>query len=321
MTGFLAISSGQLTAAISPYGAALARLWVYNHPTSLVLGLPAPRDYAAAPHAIGVVVGPVAGRVSGARVEIGGQCWTMHANTPPDCLHSGADGVQNLLWDVTALKPDELRLEIRLPHGHAGLPGNRHITVDYRVEGTQLQLEITSTSDRDTPLNLASHAYWVLDDSGSLSDHRLMVPSHHMCELGPNLIPTGRILETTRQTHDFRQPRGPLDGPPLDGCYCLTNDIPAFGKLHPALYLYSERSKIGLRVATSEPGVVLYTAENMPKIAAQPNCPTIAPFSAMAIEAQGWPDAPNQARFPSILRKAGQQTRQITTYSIELPKS
>ena len=82
MTGFLDIGTGDLRIAVSPYGAALARVWLAGFDTSLVLGLPEPEDYADAPHAIGVVVGPIAGRISGARAPIAGTVHHMPANTP-----------------------------------------------------------------------------------------------------------------------------------------------------------------------------------------------------------------------------------------------
>ncbi|MFB1025477.1 MAG: galactose mutarotase, partial [Octadecabacter sp.] len=45
--------------------------------------------------------------------------------------------------------------------------------------------------------------------------------------------------------------------------------------------------------ATTEPGVHLYDA----RAAQRPSKPK---FEGLAIECQGWPDAPNKAGFPSI---------------------
>ncbi|MEM1200847.1 MAG: galactose mutarotase, partial [Pseudomonadota bacterium] len=38
----------------------------------------------------------------------------------------------------------------------------------------------------------------------------------------------------------------------------------------------------------------------------------LAPFAALALEPQGWPDAPNRAHFPSILLPAGAEFAQKT---------
>jgi len=47
--------------------------------------------------------------------------------------------------------------------------------------------------------------------------------------------------------------------------------------------------------------------------------PTIAPFSAIAVEAQGYPDAPNQPEFPSILLRKDDTLTQITRFKLSLP--
>ncbi len=313
MTGFLSIAGDALTAEISPYGAALARVWLRGHPTSLVPGLPRPEDYASAPHAVGVIIGPIAGRVSGARVTINGRVYRMEANTPPDCLHSGSEATQNRLWKLIAQEDDSVTLLCDLTDGACGLPGHRTIMAHYQIEGPALTLRIETRSDADTLANPTSHAYWTLDDAGDLSTHRLMVHSSRMLETGPDLIPTGRILDTTGGPFDFTAPRDPLAGPPLDGCFCLA---PSRGvTLHPVLRLNSMRTGVEMQVESNQPGVVLYTGQNMPRLDAPPQTPPIRPFCALAIEPQVWPDAANRPEFPSIFLEKSDTLLNISRFS------
>ena len=44
-----------------------------------------------------------------------------------------------------------------------------------------------------------------------------------------------------------------------------------------------------------------------------------APFSALAIEAQSWPDAASRPAFPSILLRAGERSQQVTRFALTLP--
>jgi aldose 1-epimerase len=314
MTEFLRIGSDDLQADISAFGAALARLWLRGHSCSLVLGLARARDYAAAPHAIGVIVGPIAGRVSGAQVEIAGRSYAMEANTPPDCLHSGSEGLQAQLWEVIEHRAERVVLRCHLPDGACGLPGNRVFTVSYGIEHLCLTIEIAARSDADTLVNATSHAYWTLDDAGDLSTHRLLVNARRMVETGADLIPTGHILDLAGGAFDFSTPRDPLSGPPIDGCFCIDESA----DMRSILRLQSTRSGLGLLVESDQPGVVLYSGEHLPRLAAPARTSPIRPFSALAIEPQGWPDAPNQPGFPSIFLQKSSMFKSTSRFLIEI---
>lgn len=308
---FISIGNGDLRAEISPFGAALARVWLRGHDTSLVLGLYRPEDYANAPHAIGVIVGPIAGRVAGAQVSLNGTDYQMEPNTPPDCLHSGTKGIQHRQWQIESQTAVSVTLLLALPDGACGLPGNRLIRARYTVSDCDVTLRIEATSDADTYVNATSHAYWVLDDSASLRGHLLQVASDDRVDLGADLIPTGTRVPLQNTPYDFDLARCPVDDVTLDTPFCLT--------AREALDLRSTISGVRLRVDTNQPAMVLYTGENLPYLESPEATPTIAPFSAIAIEAQGYPDAPNQPEFPSILLRKDDTLTQITRFKLSLP--
>ncbi|MFK7875299.1 MAG: aldose epimerase family protein [Paracoccaceae bacterium] len=315
MSEFLKIQSDSLKIEISPYGAALARVWLAGHDTSLVLGLDRPEDYRTAPDYSGVIVGPIAGRVSGASFNLQGATHEMEANAGKHCLHSGSDGIQNQLWDVVNCKGDTITLSLSVSDGSCGLPGARRILATYTVSGSNLILSIDSTSDRNTAFNATLHAYWALDSYADLDTHRLQVQSTHMCETGHDLIPTGQIIDMSDTDHDFSAEKSPMSGSALDGCFCFDGDT----AVRPMMTLRSTRSGIGMQVHSNQPGLVLYTGEFLTPGPNQPSLPQSRPFSAIAIEAQGWPDAVNNENFPSILLKASARKQQITRFSFTQP--
>jgi aldose 1-epimerase len=61
-----------------------------------------------------------------------------------------------------------------------------------------------------------------------------------------------------------------------------------------------------MTMATTETGIQIYDGRRLPM-----------PYSALAIEAQGWPDAPNHRGFPSIRLKAGETYAQTTSWRFE----
>jgi aldose 1-epimerase len=62
-----------------------------------------------------------------------------------------------------------------------------------------------------------------------------------------------------------------------------------------------------MTISTTEPGVQIYDGHGTAR-------PGRKPGEGVAIEAQGWPDAPNHPQFPSILLKPDETYRQITEW-------
>ena len=101
---------------------------------------------------------------------------------------------------------------------------------------------------------------------------------------------SGEIVPVAGGEMDFRVARKVEPGSPLfDNCFCL-GDGP--GPLREVLRL-SGQSGIGMSVSTTEAGVQVYDGRNAYR-------PGRGPHEGLAIEAQGWPDAPNHAGFPPI---------------------
>ena len=210
-----------------------------------------------------------------------------------------------------------MTLRCHLPDGACGLPGNRTVRAIYEIKNTTLQLTIEATSDADTVFNATSHAYWALDDRGDLKAHRLKIPSTRYLEFDAETVPTGSILNAQGGNLDFSSARSPVDGPALDACFCLSDT--AVDTIRPVLTLHSKQTNLRLNISSNQPGVVVYSAAGMPSFSNVAQTPEIGPFSGIAIEAQGWPDANNHTSFPSIDLKSKTVLKQITHFSLEMP--
>ena len=294
-----------LTASILTWGSVLQGIWLEGTSRSLTLGSERLSDYEGDMRYHGSLIGPVVNRFTDARATIDGQELVFEANQDGrHCLHSGSAGTHLKVWRLAEATEDSLRLELDLPDGEGGFPGNRRVTAMWHVDGASLHLQVHATTDRPTPVNFANHSYWNLDGTPTWAGHRLMIAADSYLPTTPDFTPTGEIRPVEGTPMDFRKARRIEPGQDLfDNCYILGT---APGPLREVLRLTGQ-SGIGLAVSTTDPGVQVYDGRNAFR-------PGHGSHEGFAIEAQNWPDAPNHAGFPSITLKPGQDYRQHTVW-------
>ena len=301
----ITIGRDGLTVSILTWGAVLQSVWLEGTARSLTLGSDRLSDYEGDMRYHGSLIGPVVNRLTNARATIAGQDLRFEANQDGlHCLHSGSAGTHLKVWRLAEATEDSLRLELDLPDGEGGFPGNRRITAAWQVDGASLHLQVHASTDRATPINFANHSYWNLDGTPTWAGHRLMIAADRYLPTNADFIPTGEIRPVEGTPMDFRKARRIEPGVDLfDNCYILGTEP---DPLREVLRLTGQ-SGIGLVVSTTEPGVQVYDGRNALR-------PGRGPHEGFAIEAQNWPDAPNHPGFPSITLEPGQDYRQHTVW-------
>ena len=311
----ITLRSNALTARILPFGATLAGLWYRGHAASLVIGSPDASAYRGPLRYSGAIIGPVANRISGAAVDVDATLYKMEANDGANCLHSGASGLHAQEWRVTHRSVAAVSLRCDLADGANGLPGNRRFDVHYSLtDDGVLFLEMTARSDRTTVVNLAHHPYWNLGPGDTIKDHHLMVRADTYLPVDPQTLPVGDRARVANTPYDFRTFRSIPTDQKLDASVCLAQGP----RRHPApAARLSAPSGLLLEISTTEPGLQIYNGSGL-KDAEIPlyDQRVLRSFSGIALEPQGWPDAPRHRDFPSIVLRAGQTYRQTTTYHI-----
>ncbi len=295
----LTLSSGKLTVSLLTLGAIIQDVRLDGIPHSLTIGSDDIADYEGPMHYHGGIIGPVVGRISNARVKIDGMMYELERNENGQThLHSGGKGTQHQVWSVTDLTPTTATLEIKLPDGMCGLPGNRQISATYRVEDTALTLKIIAKTDSKTPISLANHSYWKLDGTPTWTGHTLQIAADHYLPTTGDNTPTGDITPVENTPFDFRKPRQIIPGAPaIDHNFCLSNERQP---LRDILHLISQ-SGIQMTMTTTEPGVQIYDGRE--------------DYKGLAIEAQMWPDAANHSAFPSIMLEPMAKYQQTTRWT------
>lgn len=288
-------------------------LWHCDVQHSLVLGFADVDAYASNDIYAGAIVGPVANRITNATLDISGTRYDMPANEGSTCLHSGAMGLHNRQWDIVTLTDSLVTLRCVLHAGDIGLPGRRTIDVTYDLaDAAALDLKIRATSDRETVMNIAHHPYWSLDGMPDISGHVLTVAAQSYLPVNAAGLPTGLVAPVAQTDYDFTSPRRVPVNTGLDCNLCLDDKRRA--DLRTVAFLKGANG-LEMRISTTEPGLQLYNASALP-FQDKPliDGRRLAPFSGLALEPQGWPDAPNNPAFPSIILSPKERYFQHSRY-------
>lgn len=289
----ITLQAGDLTVNLLTWGAVVQDVRLRGVDRSLTLGSDNLADYEGHMRHHGALIGPVANRISTARIKLDGMMYELERNQDGRIhLHSGGQATHLQVWQIAEVTDNSATLTIALPDGTCGLPGNRQISATYTVTApSTLTLQITGTTDAKTCMNFANHSYWNLDGTPQYNGHRLQIEAEHYLPCTEDHYPTGEIRNVSDTAMDFRRAKPiKVNGPALDNNFCLS-DQPT--DLRDVLEL-TGASGIKMTMATTETGIQIYDARD----ALRPGC---GPYEGLAIEAQGWPDAPNNPAFPSII--------------------
>ncbi len=275
-----------ITLIVLDYGAIIQKLLVKDangNMMNAVIGYDFPNDYKKDHVFKGACVGRYAGRISKGGFELDRETFLLHQEDGVH-LHGGKEGFGKKYWTFEEVDYGDtpyVRLSYLSKHLEEGYPGNLKVTVTYRLENNKLHIIHKATTDRTTVVNLTNHSYFRLDDAPTIENYELQLNCSNYVVTDKKSLPTGEIAPVTDTQYDFTQPKTIKDTY-LDTPYVIDKET------NIAASLQSRLSKIGMKVITDQPGMVVYTPTDMP---------------AICFETQNFPDAPNFSHFPSsILR-------------------
>ncbi|MFP3358081.1 aldose epimerase family protein [Planococcus sp. SIMBA_143] len=294
---------------------------------NVVLGFDTWEEYGSNPHYFGAVVGRFAGRIQEGAFTIEGTDYQLAKNSDGQHLHGGPGGFHAAVWKTKMIETEnESIVEFThfSPDGEEGFPGNLTMTVRYIVKNDENQLTISysAVSDKTTLLNVTNHSYFNLsgDFKRTIVDHQLTIPSGHYAELNSDMLPTGKLVpveedplfdfrkgRTIREGTDSKHPQIELVGGGYDHPFLLDKEV------RQVIVLKDEESGRSLQVETTEPAVVLYTANHIggpysfKGVAAQNQL-------GLCLETQGMPDSIHHPHFPSAILKAEEAFESRTVY-------
>lgn len=313
----ITLRGGGLVARLLTWGAVVQDLRLEAHAAPLVLGFAEFAPYLTHSPYFGATAGRCANRIRDGHVEIDGRSHTLDRNfLGRHHLHGGAASAGKRLWRLADHGRDFAVLEIDFADGEMGYPGALHLQARFALQaGGVFEVIYEARAEAPTLCNPAHHSYFVLDDTGSILDHRLKVAAEAFLPVDDELIPTGEVRPVAGTAFDFRTPRAlreAVAGGPLDHNFCLSAARTA---LRPVAWLESPHSGVQMELRTTEPGLQVYAGHKidipLPGLDGRP----MGAFAGIALEPQVWPDANHHPHFPQALLRPSKTYRQHTQFA------
>ncbi|HEX3755119.1 MAG TPA: aldose epimerase family protein [Rhizomicrobium sp.] len=285
---------------ISNYGGIINAIRVPDRDgafASVVQGFDSIAGYVRAAGRYGATIGRFANRIAKQSYVLDGVTYHITRDGKP---------YDQRTWNATAVNGAEPELILKLddPDGAMGFPGDAKVTVSFTLTNRNvLRIDYRATTDKDTVMSLTNHSYFNMAgaDAPTVLDQLLTINADNITPGDATNTPTGELGPVTGTAFDFRQPHpiGTHIGDPnpalvrakgYDQNYAIDGTP---GTLRLAARLEDPKSGRVLEEWTTQAGVQVYTANYA---TAEKGFPQ---HSAVALEAQAFPNAPNIPSFPS----------------------
>ena len=289
----------------------------------VVLGFDTEAEYEGSHPYFGALIGRYGNRIAGGCFSIEDREYALGCNAGRNHLHGGFRGFDKVRWSAR-IQDRSLRLAYVSADGEEGYPGELTVAVDYTLDDDDaLRIDYRAATTRSTPVNLTSHPYFNLagHDAGAVYGHELQIFADGYTPVDGTLVPLGHVEAVQGTPLDFRSPmtigeRIIDDHPQLlraggyDHNWVL--DGPD-GKLRLAARVTEPDSGRVLEVFTTEPGLQFYSGNTLGGIKGKGGA-KYWPRSGFCLEAQHFPDSPNQPAFPSTILEPGDLYASTTIY-------
>lgn len=330
-----------IIAKVSDFGATLVSVEVpdrdgkladVTHGFDSVAGYAGPKN----PY-FGASVGRFGNRIAHGKFELDGEEYSLATNNSPGgipChLHGGEVGFNKRMWKLIHQEsPDKVVFQYVSPAGEEGYPGELTATVSYTLtEKNELVWEATATTTAPTVVNLVHHSYWNLsgDPISTINDHELTLFADRYLPTDAGLIPTGELAPVTGTPMDFTEPHAigervgaDFDALELGGGYdhCWVLTAPKPDGLALAARLKDPESGRVMEISTNQPAIQFYGGNFLNPADFQGDFESgkggiaYPHRSALCLETENFPDAPNKPAFPSPVLRPGEAYRHVMVH-------
>ena len=316
--------------AVSNYGGLIKSIRTPDRSgafADIVLGFDTLEGYLGEHPYFGAVLGRYANRIAFGRFTIDNVPHRLAMNNGPNHLHGGVKGFDKHVWQPEILAGNSVRFSRVSPDGEEGYPGTLQVAVAYSLTNyNELIIEFQATTDQPTHVNLSQHTYFNLAGGGDVLGHLLTIDADRYTPVDRSSIPNGVLAPVRDTPFDFRKPtaigariaaKNPQieHGRGYDHNFVLNREGDA---LELAARVVEPVSGRILEVATTEPGVQLYTGNFLDGRIVGKGGVAYERHAGFCLETQHFPDTPNKPDFPSSLLRPGSTYSSRTVYKFDV---
>ncbi|CCW63751.1 unnamed protein product [Phytomonas sp. EM1] len=313
------------------------------------LGFNDPQECAEPGAPIGSTHGRFAGRIANGQFVLDGKTHKLITNCGSHTLHGGPNGFNTLQWKYLITEgEDEIGVSFYLtsPHFDQGFPGELFVSATYAImkhtTHPTLKYTLQANLSEKTPVdatvvNLTNHTYWNLNGvpraerpeevvplPRPIFNHSLSIKGKYFAEVDKDLIPNGSMVPLEGTPHDYT-----LLHSIKEGMESLKGKSDPWGyddpvaldvwdsTLREAAVLFSPLTQLQMRVSTTNPVLILYTANWLPDKASGKWKDRFRRHSGICLECQYFPNSPNVQSFPSTTLKKGEKYSETTVHEFQ----
>ena len=277
----------------------------------VLLGYSTLEGYLSDTNCMGSTVGRFANRINHARFILHDQTYLLDKNDGDNNIHGGFTGFHHQVFDYEQTG-DAVVFTYHSPDGEGGFPGNVTVKITYSFsDDLKVRIHYRATTDKDTYLNLTNHAYFNLSGDENILNHQLQISSDKILDTNDWFIPTGEYKPVEGTPFDFKVMKAVgeniheqnlqlIRNRGYNHCYPLEFQVLKKQQL-PAATLSDPTSHRQLKLFTTLPSVLIYTAGFLKSVLPGKSGKKHHPFEGICLEAQFYPDSPNHPYFPTCL--------------------
>jgi aldose 1-epimerase len=272
----------------------------------------------------GSTIGRYGNRIAKGKFSIGGTTYNLPINNNGNTLHGGLRGLDKVVWNATRIPGDSgMRFTYVSAAGDQGFPGELTISVHFTLTAQNtLQIEYVANTTQPTPVNLTNHAYFNLSagKSPTILDHLVTIMANQYTEVDNLLLPTGALPSVSGTPMDFTKPKKVGDEiAAVTGGYDHNWVLKkATDSLEKVAEVFEPITGRVMEVLTTEPGLQFYTGNFLNGLLSGKGGIQYPQYAAFCMEAQHFPDSPNQPDFPTTILQPDQTYHQITQYKFSV---
>lgn len=299
---------------------------------NVVLELADLKAYEAKPF-FSSLLGRYANRISGGGFTLDGVRHDLPSGPDGVSSHGGPTSMAKQVWTATPFQrrgEAGVTLAYLAADGEGGYPGALSVSVTYTLTARNaLRIDYRATTDKPTVLNLSHHAYFNLAGAGTVYDQTIQVLAKSFTPIDARKLAIGTVAPVAGTGLDLRQPTRLGDAVAADDPQVKLGGgldhnfvVDGGGRGEPALAVRMRDPASGrtLDVATTQPGVQLFTANSFNGSLKTPDGRPLEKGAGLAIETQHFADSPNHDNFPTTVLRPGQVFRETTEFRFGVAK-